>query len=199
MFLNPPPGKGDSHIYRATGRPWLGSAFDDDARIPESGVKDTGTAPISGWPSAPPHRAAAWDGAEYMIHSGDTISGLAARYLGDPARWREIWSMQTGYGSRADGSRRYVDRNYHKIDPSSSNPGPLPSPGMYLVMPREAQLRAEAFTEAGQSAPAAPSAPGNLPGGSGGALPAPVKAAAKTGTTIALGAAALGALYLATR
>lgn len=169
-----------------------------DAQRAREDADEDGTAPISGWPSAPPHRPAAWDGAEYMIHTGDTLSGLSARYLGDPARYLEIWRLQTGNGSSVDGSRAYVDRYYHKIDPSSKNPGPMPSPGMFLVMPKEAQLRAEQFTAAGQGVPAAPSAPGNRPG-AGTSTPAPVKTAAKAGAGLAIGAAAAAALYLATR
>lgn len=215
-----------AHMFRSgrTGnaRPWLGFASSlaelvgggEGPRSASYGLSESaqksidaqrsaenandGTAPISGWPSAPPHRPAAWDGAEYMIHSGDTLSGLAARYLGDPARFLEIWRLQTGNGSSVDGSRQYVDRYYHKIDPSSKNPGPLPRPGMFLIMPKEAQLRAEQFTASGQGVPAAPSAPGNRPG-AGTTTTTTTKTAAKAGAGLAIGAAAAAALYFATR
>ncbi len=31
---------------------------------------------------------------QYQLASGDTLSGLAATYLGDPNRWEEIWAEQ---------------------------------------------------------------------------------------------------------
>jgi len=50
----------------------------------------------SGWPPAAKPVKAAWnkDGT-YRLQEGDTISGLSKTYLGDFARWREIWKAQT--------------------------------------------------------------------------------------------------------
>ena len=52
----------------------------------------------SGWPAAVPARIENWnfelEPAEYMIHSGDTLAGLAYTYLGSPNRWNELWEMQ---------------------------------------------------------------------------------------------------------
>lgn len=44
-------------------------------------------------PGAVPVREANWDleACTYRIASGDTFVGLAATYLGDGGRWREIW------------------------------------------------------------------------------------------------------------
>lgn len=49
-----------------------------------------------GWPAAVPIRPDRWDEdtRSYRIDWGDTLSGLAATYLGDHARWREIWNEQ---------------------------------------------------------------------------------------------------------
>lgn len=51
----------------------------------------------SGWPPARPFVKGAWrvtvDGPRYILQSGDTFAGLAWTYLGDPARWKEIASL----------------------------------------------------------------------------------------------------------
>lgn len=56
----------------------------------------------SGWPPARPFVAAAWrvtvDGPRYTLQSGDTFSGLSWTYLGDPARWKEISSLNPQHG-----------------------------------------------------------------------------------------------------
>jgi LysM repeat protein len=61
-------------------------------------VVPAGTMTPSGWPAAVPVVATAWDTsrtpARYTVQGGDTLSGLAATYLGDPARWRDIWNEQ---------------------------------------------------------------------------------------------------------
>lgn len=54
-----------------------------------------------GWvaPGAVPVYVDAWDTTDdpalYTIQGGDTLVGLAATYLGDGARWKEIWNYQT--------------------------------------------------------------------------------------------------------
>ena len=61
-------------------------------RVPE------GTMLPTGWPAAVDVVPGAWnlsaDPATYIIQAGDTLAGLAATYLGDPARWQQIWNMQ---------------------------------------------------------------------------------------------------------
>ena len=59
---------------------------------------EAGSSTPSGWPAAVTVRPDNWDlslpPATYMIAAGDTLSGLAATYLGAPNRVMEIWSMQ---------------------------------------------------------------------------------------------------------
>lgn len=49
-------------------------------------------------PGAVPFRPDNWnfnlDPAEYVIAGGDTLTGLAITYLGEGARWKELWNMQ---------------------------------------------------------------------------------------------------------
>jgi len=58
----------------------------------------TGQNTPSGWPAAVTVRPDNWDmalqPAVYTIAAGDTLAGLAATYLGSPARWKEIWELQ---------------------------------------------------------------------------------------------------------
>lgn len=171
----------------------LGSVEDDDARI-EGGapLPANPNAPLQGWPAAGAHSSDHWDHSttpsEYQIRSGDTISGLAARYLGNPARYMEIWSIQTGSG--ASPSREYVKRYYHALDPSS--PGVPVRPGMFLVMPAEAAARAKQMDAAGASVPGAGGSPGTLPGGFGQAGPNKTGQGMSTGAKIAIGAGIVG-------
>lgn len=50
-------------------------------------------------PGAVPVVLHAWDvestPARYQLQYGDTLAGLAATYLGDGTRWREIWNVQS--------------------------------------------------------------------------------------------------------
>jgi len=155
----------------------LGEGFDEPAPA-EYPITISGTAPppISGWPGAVPFRRDAWNFAEswYILQSGDTFSGLAATYLGHPSRYLEIWQLQP---------YRYTQA----IDPSSVKPGrPLVQVGERVVMPAEALDRAKELVTTG-----APSAPAI--GGVGGS-PKGKGAPWSTGTKIAIGVAALGAL-----
>lgn len=49
-------------------------------------------------PGAVPVVVEAWDvdsdPARYQLQYGDTLAGLAATYLGDGTRWKEIWAVQ---------------------------------------------------------------------------------------------------------
>jgi hypothetical protein len=70
------------------------------AMIDYYGEEHTFNAPeaFSGWPAAVSVRPANWNldpqPAQYTIAAGDTLAGLAATYLGDPARVMEIWMLQ---------------------------------------------------------------------------------------------------------
>ena len=138
-----------------------------------------GTAPPSGftgWPGAVPFRRDAWNFSEswYILQSGDTFSGLAATYLGHPSRYLEIWQLQPYRYTKA-------------IDPLSVKPDrPLVQIGERVIMPAEALARAKELVTTG-----APSAPAI--GGVGGS-PKGAGAPWSTGTKIAIGVAALGAL-----
>lgn len=53
--------------------------------------------PASGWPAAVAVRPGNWNvqARDYKLSWGDTLSGLAATYLGAPQRWSEIWAEQS--------------------------------------------------------------------------------------------------------
>lgn len=77
----------------------------------------------------------------YVVQRGDTLVRISARYLGDGARWREIWALN---------QERYAGRSPDVI-----------FPGDTLVMPREAvpawvALPASPAPAPGAPAPAAP-------------------------------------------
>jgi len=59
-------------------------------------IAEGATVPGFTWPAAVPIRPANWnlDRQDYQLAPGDTLSGLAATYLGTPQRWREIWDVQ---------------------------------------------------------------------------------------------------------
>lgn len=148
---------------------------DDELEIPIS-VTGTAPPPISGWPGAVPFRRDAWNFSEswYILQSGDTFSGLASTYLGHPSRYLEIWQLQPYRYTKA-------------IDPSSVKPDrPLVQIGERVIMPAEALERARELVTTG-----APSAPAI--GGVGGS-PKGKGAPWSTGTKVAIGVAALGAL-----
>jgi len=107
-------------------------------RDPQTGVwtaiSEGGSTP-SGWPAAVSVRPDNWDmslqPATYRIASGDTLSGLAATYLGAPNRVMEIWSLQP-----AD------FRFSHSMDKIT--------PGMIFNMPDEARDNLKAWLALGQ-------------------------------------------------
>jgi hypothetical protein len=53
--------------------------------------------PASGWPAAVAIRPGNWavENRDYKLAWGDTLSGLAATYLGSPQRWKDIWNEQS--------------------------------------------------------------------------------------------------------
>lgn len=93
-------------------------------------------------PGAVPPRPEKWDleaqpFALLTVSTGDTLVGLSATYLGDGARWREIWD--TGWNRQKFPSPDKLD-----------NPGPL-------QMPDEARANMVNWLNKGQP-------PGTLPG-----------------------------------
>ncbi|WP_437291129.1 LysM peptidoglycan-binding domain-containing protein [Sorangium sp. So ce406] len=93
----------------------------------------------------PPIDARLWVAPDvYVVQSGDTLVRIAARYLGDGARWREIWALN---------QERYAGRSPDVI-----------FPGDTLVMPPEAvpawvALPASPAPPPDAAAPAAPAPP----------------------------------------
>lgn len=56
----------------------------------------TSPTPVGGSTQAPPARPAGSSGTEYTIQSGDTLEGLARRFLGDGSKWRSIVEANPG-------------------------------------------------------------------------------------------------------
>lgn len=118
-----------------------------------------------GWPASPPFRPGNWFFGDstnttptYTLATGDTLSGLARLYLGSPARWQEIWDLQ---------SFRYT----YKPDPSSSNPGRGIMQGDVFVMPFEARDKAVQLMKTTPASPPTPGAPGTKPNAINGLSP----------------------------
>lgn len=60
--------------------------------------------------------------ATYTLQSGDTLSGLAATYLGNGKRWNEIWAVQTSaYKSQRDPDHIYVEDIINMPDEAAAN------------------------------------------------------------------------------
>jgi nucleoid-associated protein YgaU len=74
---------------------------------------------------APPPRAPAGPvAAVYAVRAGDTLWSIAARALGDPFRWQEVWRVNAG--RRMNDGSRFVDPD-------------LIRPGWRLSLPRPAR------------------------------------------------------------
>lgn len=68
----------------------------DPSSVPVVPAPRADRGPLAGWPLPAKLAANAWlPTGQYKLQSGDTLSGLARTYLGDYARWREIWSIQS--------------------------------------------------------------------------------------------------------
>lgn len=52
--------------------------------------------PVGGSSQTPPARPVGSSGTEYTIQSGDTLEGLARRFLGDGSKWRSIVEANPG-------------------------------------------------------------------------------------------------------
>jgi len=123
------------------------------------GTEEPAAPASTGWPAPVSFRPAAWDGNEYLIQPGDTLSGLSGTYLGNPARFREIWDLQMGVGSSP--TRKYIDRFSGRF--SMDGKGVIPGVH-YLIMPQEAADRAATWIAQGVTgAPAIGGSPGYYP------------------------------------
>ncbi|HTN84233.1 MAG TPA: LysM domain-containing protein, partial [Sorangium sp.] len=102
----------------------------------------------------PPIDAGLWIAPNvYVVQSGDTLVRIAARYLGDGARWREIWTLN---------QERYAGRSPDVI-----------FPGDTLVLPPEA-------VPAWVALPASPAPPPDTPAPAAPAPPEWLRAAVDT-------------------
>lgn len=97
---------------------------DDPAPPKGTPPKGGGLVNGDGYPAGVTPTKKAWtEDQRYRLQSGDTLSGMARTYLGDPSRWREIWNVQ---------------ETAIKL---GKNPDKLPA-GMVLDMPEEAKRMA---------------------------------------------------------
>jgi len=63
------------------------------------------------YPGAVDAAAEAWesfDPPKYRLQGGDTFIGLATTYLGNPARWREIYQLQPASARATKGTRGWI-------------------------------------------------------------------------------------------
>lgn len=111
----------------------------------------------SGWPSAVPIRPARWDvdTSSYRVAYGDTLSGLAATYLGTPTRFREIWDCQDSQFRMSRSMDELMVDEWIRMPPDAlatlyAALGEPPPPGTTPAPP----------PPGGYPAPAGPAAPG---------------------------------------
>jgi nucleoid-associated protein YgaU/DNA-binding SARP family transcriptional activator len=100
--------------YYGDGERWPAILEANRGRVMPTGERLTRPGLIRpGWPLLVPGPAdGAPDGAdaqggesyaEYVVVPGDTLSGIAGRFLGDPARWRELYARNRGVAHLPDG------------------------------------------------------------------------------------------------
>lgn len=110
----------------------------DPSTVPVSPEPRADRGPVSGWPPPATLSAVAWlPTGQYKLQAGDTLSGLARTYLGDFARWREIWSIQS---AAFKASPRRVEEAKRK----GQTPVDVIFVGEILEMPAEAIAEARA-------------------------------------------------------
>ncbi|MDE3075207.1 MAG: LysM peptidoglycan-binding domain-containing protein [Chloroflexota bacterium] len=78
-----------------------GRQMPDGRHFTEAGVIDVGWKLTIPLPS--PSIAAADGGLEYVVQPNDTLSGIAARLLGDPDRWHEVFQLNEGKARDPEG------------------------------------------------------------------------------------------------
>lgn len=115
-----------------------------------------------------------FDPPKYRIRGGDTFIGLSTTYLGDPARWREIYDLQPLNLRYSKGTR-----GWH--------------PGDVINMPAEAARNMRAWMKAGEPAHVTPAEKKKAQGGGGGGGLG--GGGLSTGAKLALGGAAAFAAY----
>jgi hypothetical protein len=107
----------------------------------------TGTT-VTGSPGAVPFRPGNWDWdinpPEYVIAQGDTGFGIAARYLGNGARWLEIRKLQTHADGEMGPNGPYLNNDTSILDLShiGKRTGSAFRAGAVLIMPKEARDKA---------------------------------------------------------
>ena len=103
---------------------------------------------ITGSPGAVPFRPGNWDWdinpPEYVIAQGDTGFGIAARYLGNGARWLEIRKLQTHADGEMGPNGPYLNNDTSILDLShiGKRTGSAFRAGAVLIMPKEARDKA---------------------------------------------------------
>lgn len=143
--------------------------------------------PAAGNPPAVPFRPGSWDVSQpvalYVAESGDTMVGIAERYLGQGSRWTEIRAAQGNGGTTKWGSLATRNGTMYfpgdgcttssADDPETGEPVIVTEctkdpwgPGTVFRMPEEAKQRMLALYESGEprTAPSQGNAPGNFPG-----------------------------------
>ena len=104
-------------------RPMLRPAIASTAILSAARPTIRTTAPASTTVTAAAHTAL----PTYTVRRGDTLWGIAARYLGDPLRWKEITALNT---DRREGTSEFTDPHWIY-------------PGWTLVLPADARGLAE--------------------------------------------------------